>query len=58
MFLGWQSRGPWTCTNCGQSISWAPGGGEPYWYHPATSTIWCSGWGDPADDGRQAEPDQ
>jgi hypothetical protein len=45
------------CRNCNQPILWSPGSpvvGHGYWYHPATSTIWCSGWGDPDDDGRQA----
>lgn len=44
------------CRNCSQAIRLSPGGGEPYWYHPATTTIWCSGWGDPAETGKQAEP--
>jgi hypothetical protein len=46
------------CRNCGQLIRQSPGGGEPYWYHPGNGhgTIWCSGWGDPAESGMQAEP--
>jgi hypothetical protein len=43
------------CANCDQPIQWSPGAGDPYWYHPATSSIWCDGWGDPAETGRQAE---
>lgn len=47
------------CKHCGRLIRRSNGGGEPYWYHPldAFSTIWCDGWGDAKQTGRQAEPE-
>jgi hypothetical protein len=54
------SGGP-RCKNCDQLIRQArqalagPGKDELYWYHEATSTIWCSGWGDPKGTDQQAE---
>jgi hypothetical protein len=49
------------CRNCGQRIRWSPSSGgaigrEPYWYHAESNTIWCDGWGDPNDTGREATP--
>ena len=49
----------YACGNCQQLIRLGPAPeaeGGPYWYHVSTSTIWCSGWGDPASTGAVAEP--
>jgi hypothetical protein len=55
----------WRCRNCSQPILRSPRPGspldrrpdvDPYWYHPAFSSIWCDGWGDPENTGRMAEP--
>ena len=50
----------YACGNCQRTIRLAPGSSDPeaedapYWYHVAHSSIWCDGWGDPADTGREA----
>lgn len=52
----WRAAKGHRCRHCDQPIILSPGAGEPYWYHPTASTVWCSGWGDPAETGKQAEP--
>jgi len=56
----WRAKKGHRCANCGEPIELSPAGGDPYWWHPGptstTMSVWCDGWGDPGQTGREATP--
>jgi len=56
--MAWRAGKGHRCRHCTQPIKLSFGGGAPYWFHEddASSSVWRSGWGDPASTGAVAEP--